>query len=162
MIVLTPLVDRVLGTTRTLTGRMPARAGLAVGVVALVAAVIVFSSSNASLERNWPRSAADRVALLSSQPGNGHVFADETYADWLLFVRPELRSRIAYDARFELLHPGEFRTLSDYGKKRGNRWSRAANGYNVFVYDTGSGHCGGTCTAVYRDRYVTVATRARS
>ncbi len=162
VIVLTPLVDHLLGTTRTLTGRKPARAGLAVGVLALVAAVIVFSSSNASLEQNWPRSAADKVALLSSQPGNGRVFADETYADWLLWVRPELRNRIAYDARFELLRAGEFTTLSDYGKKRGTAWSRAANGYNVFVYDTGSGHCPGTCTTVYRDRRVTVATRARS
>jgi hypothetical protein len=130
--------------------------------VALVAGVIVFSSSNASLEQNWPRAAADRVALASSQPGNGRVFADETYADWLLWVRPDLTNRIAYDARFELLHPSEFRTLSDYGKKRGDHWDRAATGYNVFVYDTGSGHCAGTCTTVYRDRYVTVAARARS
>jgi hypothetical protein len=162
VIVLTPLVDHVLGATRTLTGRKPARAGLAIGVVALVAAVIVFSSSTASLERNWPRSAADRVALLSAQPGNAHVFADETYADWLLWVRPDLRDRIAYDARFELLRAGEFTTLSDYGKKRGDRWARAATGYNVFVYDTASGHCMRTCVTVYRDRHVTVATRARS
>jgi hypothetical protein len=162
VIVLTPLVDHVLGSTRTLTGRRPARAGLAVGIVALVAAVIVFSSSSASLEQNWPRSAANRVALLSSQPGHRQVFADETYADWLLWVRPELRNRIAYDARFELLHADEFTTLSDYGKKHGDRWGRAAAGYNVFVYDTDSGHCLGTCVTVYRDRYVTVATRASS
>jgi hypothetical protein len=162
VIVLTPLVDHVLGTTRTLTGGMAARAGLAVGAVAIVAGVIVFSSSNVSLEQNWPRAAADRVALVSAQPGHGHVFADETYADWLLWARPDLTNRIAYDARFELLHPGEFRSLSDYGKKRGDHWDRAATGYNVFVYDTDSGHCAGTCTTVYRDRYVTVATRARS
>jgi hypothetical protein len=162
VIVLTPLVDHALGATRSLTGKTPARAGLAAGGVALVIAVIVFSSSSASLEQYWPRVAADRVALLASQHGNGQVFADGTYADWLLWARPELRNRIAYDARFELLRAGEFTTLSDYGKKKGEHWRDAATGYNVFVFDTGSGHCPGTCVIVYRDRYVTVATRYAS
>ena len=162
VIVLTPLVDDALGSTRTLTGRRSARAGIAVGGVTLVVAVVVFSSSNASLEQYWPRSAADRVALLSSQPGNAQVFADETYADWLLWVRPELRNRIAYDARFELLRAGEFTKLSDYGKKRGDNWRAAASGFNVFVYETAVGHCPVKCVTVYRDRHVTVATRAQS
>jgi hypothetical protein len=161
VIVLTPLVDHILGGTRSLTGKTPARAGLAVGGAALVVAVIVFSSSDASLERYWPRAAADRVALLASQPAKTQVFADGTYADWLLWVRPELRNRIAYDARFELLRLGEFTKLSDYGEKGGDHWREAATGYNVFVYDTGSGHCPATCITVYRDRYVTVATRTR-
>jgi hypothetical protein len=162
VIVLTPLVDHALGATRSLTGKMAPRGGLAAGAVALTVGVIVFSSSNASLEQYWPRAAADRVAALTSQPGNARVFADETYADWLLWSRPELRNRIAYDARFELLQRGEFTKLSDYGKKRGDRWRNAAAGYNVFVYDTGAGHCPVKCVTVYRDRYVTVATRARS
>jgi hypothetical protein len=162
VIVLTPLVDDALGATRSLTGKRTARAGVAVGVVALVVAAIVFSSSSASLERYWPRSAADRVALLTSQRGSERVFADGTYADWLLWVRPELKNRIAYDARFELLRRAEFTKLSDYGKKRGDQWRNAATGYNVFVYDTDSGHCPGTCVVLYRDRYVTVATRSRS
>jgi hypothetical protein len=160
VIVLTPLVDDVLGATRSLTGKTTARAGLAAGAAALVVAVIVFSSSNASLEQYWPRAAADRVALLSSHPGSERVFADATYADWLLWVRPELRNRIAYDTRFELLHGNEFTRLSDYGKKKGDHWRDAAGGYNVFLYDTGKGHCPGKCVTVYRDRYVTVATRA--
>jgi hypothetical protein len=162
VIVLTPLVDDALGRTRSLTGRAPARAGLAAGGVALVVAGIVFSSSAESLEQYWPRPAADRVAALASQHGNGQVFADGTYADWLLWVRPELRNRIAYDARFELLNAGEFTKLFDFGKKRGDHWRDAASGYNLFVYDTDSGHCPGTCRVVYRDRYVTVATRSRS
>ena len=161
VIVLTPLVDDVLGSTRSLTGRMTARAGIAVGGVTLVVTVVVFSSSNASLEQYWPRIAADRAAVLSSQPGNAQVFADETYADWLLWLRPELRNRIAYDARFELLRAGEFTKLSDYGKKRGDKWRAAATGFNVFVYETGVGHCPGKCVTVYRDRHVTVATRAQ-
>jgi hypothetical protein len=162
VIVLTPLVDSALGATRSLTGKTTARAGVAVGAVALVVAAIVFSSSSASLEQYWPRAAADQVARLTSQRGSERVFADETYADWLLWARPELRDRIAYDARFELLRRGEFTKLSDYGKKRGDHWRDAATGYNVFVYDPDSGHCPGTCVTVYRDRYVAVATRSRS
>jgi hypothetical protein len=162
VIVLTPLVDDALGDARSLTGKLPARAGLAVGVMALVVGTIAFSSSSTSLSQYWPRVAADRVAALASQHGTARVFADGTYADWLLWVRPELRNTIAYDARFELLRRGEFTKLSDYGKKRGNHWRQAAAGYNVFVYDTGAGHCPGRCVMVYRDRYVTVATRSRS
>jgi hypothetical protein len=160
VIVLTPLVGEAIGATRSLTGKRTARAGLAVGALALAVAAIVFSSSRASLEQYWPRSAADRVVQLNSQRGGGRVFADGTYADWLLWVRPELRNRIAYDARFELLRRGEFTKLSEYGKKKGDRWPDAATGYNVFVYDTGAGHCPGKCVMVYRDRYVTVATRS--
>ena len=162
VIVLTPLVDDVLGATRSLTGKTAARAGLAAGAAGLVVGVIVFSASNASLQQYWPRAAADRVALLSSHPGSERVFADGTYADWLLWVKPELRNRIAYDARFELLHGDEFTRLADYGKKKGTHWRDAAGGYNVFLYDTGEGHCPGKCVTVYRDRYVTVATRVRS
>jgi hypothetical protein len=161
VIVLTPLVDDVLGSTRSLTGKTTARAGMALGAAAFVVAVVVFSSSNASLERYWPRSAADQIARLSSQPGNAQVFADETYADWLLWVRPELRNRIAYDARFELLRAGEFAKLSDYGEKRGDRWRDTAAGFNVFAFETAAGHCPGKCVTVYRDRHVTVATRAQ-
>jgi hypothetical protein len=162
VIVLTPLVDDVLGATRSLTGRTVARAGLAAGAVALVVGVVVFSSSNTSLQQDWPRAAADRVALLSSHPGRERVFADATVADWLLWVKPELRNRIAYDARFELFRSGEFTKLSDYGKKKDDHWPDAASGYNVFLYDTGAGHCPGKCVTAYRDRYVTVATRART
>ena len=161
VIVLTPLVDDVLGATQSLTGKVPARAGVAAGALGLVVAAIVFSASSTSLQQYWPRDAADKVAFLTSQPRNERVLADGTYADWLLWVRPELRNRIAYDARFELLHRGEFTKLSDYGEKKGDHWRKAATGYNVFVYDTGSGHCPGSCAVVYRDRYVTVATRSR-
>ena len=162
VIVLTPLVDDLLGTTRSLTGKTVARAGLAAGALVLVVGVIVFSSSNTSLERDWPRAAADRVALLTMQPRTERVFADATYADWLLWIKPELRNRIAYDARFELLHGDEFTKLSNYGKKTGDHWRTAADGYNIFVYETRAGHCPGRCVTVYRDREVTVATRARS
>ncbi|MDX6408476.1 MAG: hypothetical protein QOE13_1547 [Gaiellaceae bacterium] len=162
VVVLTPLVDQLLGSTRSLTGRATARAGLAAGGLAIVVAVVVFSSSGSSLERYWPRSAANRVAVISSQPGNEQVFAGETFADWLLWVRPELRNRIAYDARLELLRRHEFTKLSLYGKQRGDHWADAASDYSVFVFATGSGRCPGSCVTVYRDRRVTVATRARS
>ena len=162
VIVLTPLVDDLLGATRSLTGKTAARAGLAAGAATLVFGVIVFSSSSASLEQNWPRAAADHAALLASHPGSERVFADGTFADWLFWVRPELRDRIAYDGRFELLNEGEFTRLSDWGKTKGDHWRDVAGGYNVFIYDTDGGHCPGNCVTAYRDRYVTVARRTGS
>jgi hypothetical protein len=162
VIVLAPLVDDVLAKTRSLTGRMSAHAGLAAGALALIAGVVVFSSSDESLERYWPRPATERVATLAARTPNERVFAEDIYADWLLWTQPSLRGRIAYDARFELLNAGEFKELSDYGDRKGNRWRRAASGYDVFVFGSDSGHCPDPCKTVYRDRYVTIAERGRS
>ncbi len=49
----------------------------------------------------WPARGAERVSLAAA--ADGRVFASERLADWLLWERPSLRGRIAYDARVELL-----------------------------------------------------------
>jgi hypothetical protein len=79
------------------------------------------------------------------------VFADDRHADWLLWAQPSLRGRIAYDIRFELLTPQQFRTL------------RAAKptllrAYGVFVSSPSTPICPGSgCRIVYRDAGVLVA-----
>jgi hypothetical protein len=61
------------------------------------------------------------------------VFADETYADWLLWKRPSLGGRVAYDVAFELLSTREFTAIADFKSVSGVDWQRAVRGYDVLV-----------------------------
>jgi hypothetical protein len=60
------------------------------------------------------------------------VFATSPYADWLLWTRPELAGRIAFDARFELLTPKDVQRLGTFQGRVGN-WTGAARAYRVFI-----------------------------
>jgi len=51
--------------------------------------------------------------------GNGAVFANGAFSDWLLFKEPSLRGRVAYDARFEVLPDGR---LADAAAVSIGRW----------------------------------------
>ena len=73
-------------------------------------------------------------ALASATPG-GRVFADGRYADWLLWNAPELRGRVAYDVRFELLSPEQTRLLFNYDNRVGDTWRAATTGYPLIVLD---------------------------
>jgi len=61
----------------------------------------------------WQGRASDRaaVALAPLVEKKGSVFADDAHADWLLWRFPELRGRIVYDDRVELLRSGQLRML---------------------------------------------------
>ena len=73
-------------------------------------------------------SAADRS-------GTRLVFADDRYADWLLWTEPELRGRIAYDVRFELFRPRQLDLLVAYRNRIGPAWRLATAGYALQVFD---------------------------
>jgi hypothetical protein len=65
------------------------------------------------------------------------VFAVNDYADWLLWIRPELTGRIALDARFELLSEAQVKRLVRFEPRAGN-WLATARGYRVFLLSRGS------------------------
>jgi hypothetical protein len=157
MIVLAPLVDRMLGETRTLTGPVAGRFGLAAGVLTVVVAVAMFARPSDTLEQYWPAAASARVAAVASQSPPTRIFADDHFGDWLLWNEPQLRGRIAYDVRYELFRTGEFTKLSDYRDRRGDRWRRASAGYGVFVLHPGSAGCPRACDRLYADDNVIVA-----
>jgi hypothetical protein len=56
------------------------------------------------------------------------------YADWLLWSQPQLRGRVAFDARFELLTSRQVASIGAFQSRVGD-WRRAVRGYRVVVLD---------------------------
>jgi hypothetical protein len=58
------------------------------------------------------------------------------YSDWLLLRRPDLRGRIAFDARFELMSKKELQRLLEV-RWRTEGWKRVVAPYSLFVLKKG-------------------------
>jgi hypothetical protein len=130
--VLPPLVDRLRGGAVV----EPARLNRILGVT-MLAAVVISVAGVAAKPTSWftqgfPPAAAQATA--SSAGPNGRVFAMSDFADWVLWTRPELSGRIAFDARFELLSPKEVQRIARFQARAGN-WLATVRGYSVFVVD---------------------------
>jgi hypothetical protein len=65
------------------------------------------------------------------------VFASSRFADWLLWSRPNLAGRVAFDARFELLSRAQIQRIAEFQARSGN-WLSTARRYRVFVLDPSS------------------------
>ena len=113
------------------SGRAALVAATALGLVAAVVAVASVPGAADEAHEQWPAAAADAVA----RDGEARVFASERYADWLLWTRPELRGRVALDARFELHPPGTLRRVSAFYHREGRDWRAIARGYGVLVLE---------------------------
>jgi hypothetical protein len=100
-------------------------AGLGVAVAATLA------KPTTTFETEYPPAAADAVAAAHPE----RVFADVKYADWLLWRKPQLRGRVAYDARFELLTRAQLVQIYGFAQPYSDAWQRASDGYDVLVLD---------------------------
>jgi hypothetical protein len=78
--------------------------------------------------------AAGARAATRAAGADGRVLASSPFADWLLWSRPALTGRVAFDARFELLSQKQLRRAARFQARAGN-WLPTARGYNVFVLD---------------------------
>jgi hypothetical protein len=135
--VLPPLVDRLRGNA----AEEPARMNRILSVTILAALVIavagVAAKSTSWFTSGFPTAAA-RAASTAAGP-QGRVYASSPYADWLLWSRPELAGRVAYDARFELLSAAQIQRIARFQVRVGN-WLPTARGYRVFVLDARADH----------------------
>ena len=62
------------------------------------------------------------------------IWVSGTYADWLLWKEPSLRSHVAWDARFELLSDAELRSIVRFNSgKKG--WKAPLLGYPTLLLD---------------------------
>jgi len=101
----------------------------------LAATAFALTRSNGWLLQEWPTAQAGQIAGLARHTGNGRVFADDRYADWLLWTEPQLRGRVAYDVRFELFTRRQITLLSHFHNRIGDGWRAAADGYPIVVLD---------------------------
>jgi hypothetical protein len=115
------------------------RFNLALAALAVAGLTITAAATAAHgrdwFERGFPAKAGDIVSEEVAANPQAGVFANERYADWLLFEHPNLRGRVAYDIRFELYTSRELRGIYDFTLQRGLAWRRIATGYDVFVLD---------------------------
>jgi hypothetical protein len=82
--------------------------------------------------QQYPVKAANAAAATAGT--HGRVFADERYADWLVFEHPQLAGRIAYDSRFELLTSRQLRSVEEFRNLVAG-WKETIGGYSVLVLD---------------------------
>jgi len=99
-----------------------------VGVLAGVAAVV--SRDTDWFVADFPPAAASAAAAAAGQ--SGAVLATSSYADWLLWLEPQLRGRVAYDARFELLTSTELKRAQRF-QARVEGWRETALSNRVLV-----------------------------
>jgi hypothetical protein len=99
-------------------------------VGALVIVVATVGKSDAWFVNRYPTAAANAAA--SAAGTNGRIFANEAYADWLVWNNPRLAGRLAFDARFELLNTHQLDLVQRFRTRIGD-WRVAANGYDVLV-----------------------------
>jgi hypothetical protein len=126
-------------------------------------AAAAFAHGRDWFEYRYPRAAAAAVAAAARAEPGARIFADDRYADWLLFREPQLAGRVAYDVRFELLTDRQLSEIVAFNAERGLDWQRAADGYGLLVLDSARDKGAvalfkrepGT-TVLYRDRNVVV------
>jgi hypothetical protein len=137
LVVLPPIVDEVWrvgrfeAPVRARAVVWLARANVAV-VVALTAATVVIGRDPAAA---YPEPAAAAIAKLAAADSSIRVLASDRHADWLLWAEPSLAGRVAYDVRFEMFEPAQFRQLAAFNGRVGSDWKRFADGYRVIVVD---------------------------
>lgn len=111
---------------------------LTLATVAIVGFSMVAAVSAAKgrswFEHDYPMRAAGVVAASAASP-NSRVFANDRFADWLLFEQPSLQGKVAYDVRFELLSARQLRGIFNFTSQLGPSWRKAAEGYDLLVLD---------------------------
>jgi hypothetical protein len=126
-------LERRAGRPASTEGRrVVALAGVAVSLLLVLHGL---ASPGNSIATDWPKGATAQVTRVLSADPQARVLATYELADWILFRVPEARGRIAFDGRWEILPPSEFRRLMDFHGHGGLTPNRVARGYRLLVVD---------------------------
>ncbi|HKO29091.1 MAG TPA: hypothetical protein VJU80_16655 [Solirubrobacteraceae bacterium] len=142
LIVLPVSIDLAVRSHARSRSQGGARTPLNLALVAAAAILLVVelgqatARSPSSLEPLYPDGALAQVRNAVDAGGSTRVYADERFADWLLWRLPQLRGRVAYDASFELLSTAQLQAIYDLKSHAGDDWDRAARGYRLLVLDS--------------------------
>ena len=106
---------------------------------ALGAGMLAGRVTSFALEEPWPEAQGAAIAQAAALDPSLRVMTAASYSDWLLWRFPELRGRVAYDIRFELLGARGLEAIAAFedgeAAARGGRfagyrlslWNRDAN-----------------------------------
>ena len=110
----------------------------AIGFAPLVRADVAISAEQPAVDLGQLKVASIPVQLadvVRAHTASGQkVLADDATADWLLWRLPELRGRVAYDVRFEVLTRAQIKRLLAW-RNFGPGWQHVPAGYSVVVDD---------------------------
>jgi hypothetical protein len=138
LMVMPVVLDGVL-KPNTSAARLPllSRALIVVSITATVAVVAAVAAKPSSwFERSYPPAALAAVGRAELAQPNVRVFSNEQYSNWLLLRRPELRGRIAFDIRFELIPRRRILQLVDV-RRQVEGWRKVVAPYGLFVLKVG-------------------------
>jgi hypothetical protein len=134
LMVMPTVLDGML-KSNTAAARLPMlnRALILVSIAGTVTTVAAVAAKPSSwFERSYPAEALVAVKQAElGQPGV-RVFANEQYSNWLLLRRPELRGRIAFDIRFELISKRRLAQLVNV-RRQVEGWRKVVAPYGLFV-----------------------------
>jgi hypothetical protein len=134
LLVLPRVVDGILPQRRP-TRASPVQLGLIVAAIvgAGIAGAALLGAPGDTFAEKYPLRASDTIARALERDPKARVFADERFADWLLWRIPAARGRVAFDARFELLSKPQLERLYRWASERTDHWRRAAAGTSIVV-----------------------------
>jgi hypothetical protein len=131
IIVLPRLVDH-LRTPATEPRQLNRLLAIAMIFGTLVAAAGIAAKGDDWFTTHYPPAAADAAAAAAGS--TGLIFSNEKYSDWLLWAHSDLRGRVAFDSRFELLTSRQLRRVVEFRNRVGNALNLVGN-YRVLVLD---------------------------
>jgi hypothetical protein len=139
-----------------------------------IAAVLSGGAAAAAQPSTWyegavyPDRAARSVADAAESDPRLDVYADVRYADWLLWRKPQLAGRVAYDARFELLSTEQLERLYRWHNDGRGHWKPAVQDARLIVLPRSDSDTVDAITAeggvrrLYSDRSIVVLLRSSS
>jgi hypothetical protein len=136
IVLLAPALDAELGGKELSVERMNRMVGLfGIAFASIMLAATLAQGSAGLTKSSFPPAAADAAARAAAARPHTTIYSNERYADWLLFTRPELTGRLAFDARFELLSAEQLQRIFMWTNQITDEWRQTIAGSGVVVLD---------------------------
>jgi hypothetical protein len=133
LMLLGPALEAELTQTQRSNTRANLSLGLAGGAFLLIAVCSVLGRGAPALAKSFPAEAGNVVARYAAAVPGSRVYADERFADWVMFEHPALEGRLAYDARFEQLTTSQLRSTVEWKLQMTDHWRAAAREARVIA-----------------------------
>jgi hypothetical protein len=166
-LMLLPPSIRAIGGARTASPRRPALnlALASAGLGLLLASLLAVSAQPARwFERHYETAASQRIAALAREAPDAKIYADQSFADWLLWHDPQLAGRVAFDTRLELLTRSQLIAIAQIPDITEAGQAHLLDSYRILLLDPAAGDTTtrllqrGDTRLVLRDKHMVVAT----